>query len=395
MSATSASLSVSAAPVLAQDKSSMWLRNRRWDLMFIIVSVLGVPLPYLFYLFGKDVLQLDPDVSRNIINGFVAVAVGGPHMMSTLLRTSFDGEFRQRYPMLVRSSIIIPIIVVSLAFLNLTLLLTIFFFWAMLHVLHQVTYIVELYNHKEHVIIRKNSTVSLRARMIDYAVVLTCLFPMAAFKISQGTFAVGTNDLTRVIPDAFQHPWLFVAAAGVFFVSLTAFVVKSIQEYRAGVINWPKTIFISLTVAVFFPLAAFENLDTAFQGANMWHSFQYLAITFYIIKIKQQYGNLDQSAPLVARFSKGKDSRGLFALSVLMLFGSVVVFIVMRFLAGYINPAIIDPTTFTTTEAYLKAVELWRFDVAYYTAILSFLWIHYYHDHFLFTNFEALDAAYK
>ena len=35
-----------------------------------------------------------------------------------------------------------------------------------------------------------------------------------------------------------------------------------------------------------------------------------------------------------------------------------------------------------------------HFDIAYYTAILSFLWIHYYHDHFLFTNFEALDKAY-
>ena len=34
-----------------------------------------------------------------------------------------------------------------------------------------------------------------------------------------------------------------------------------------------------------------------------------------------------------------------------------------------------------------------HFDIAYYTAILSFLWIHYYHDHFLFTDFEALDGA--
>lgn len=391
MSATAINLPASGAPALAQDKASLWLRNRRWDLIFIILSVLSVPLPYLFYLFGKDVLHMDPDTSRNIINGFVAVAVGGPHMMSTMLRTNFDGDFRRRYPMLIRSSIIIPIIVVSLAFLNLTLLLTIFFFWAMLHVLHQVTYIVELYNHKEHQIVRRSSAVSFRARAIDYAVVLTCLFPMAAYKISQGSFAVGTNDLTRVIPNVFQHPWVFVAAAAVFFVSLTAFIVKTVQEYRQGIINWPKTIFVSLTVAVFFPLAAFENLDTAFQGANMWHSFQYLAITFYIIKIKQQYGNLNQSAPLVSRFSKGKDARGLFVLSTMMLVGSLVVFIIMRFIAGFITPAVIDPAL----PDYAKLVDLWRFDVAYYTAILSFLWIHYYHDHFLFTNFEVLDEAYK
>ncbi len=377
MSATSASLS--SMPVLEQDRPSFWLRNRRWDLIFMILSVFVVPLPYVFYLLGINVLNLDPDVSRNIVNGFVAIAVGGPHMMSTMLRTGLDNEFKQRYPMLIRSSIIIPIIVISLAFLNLTLLLTVFFFWAMLHVLHQVTYIVELYNHKEHSFIRKGSAVSFKARAIDYAVVLTCLFPMAAYKISQGSFAVGTNDLTKVIPTVFQSSWLFYGAAIAFFVAAAAFIIKTINEYRAGIINWPKTIFITLTVLVFFPLAAFPNLDTAFQGANTWHSFQYLAITFYIIKIKQQYGNLDKSAPLVARFSKGKDSRGLFALSTMMLVGSVVVFAIVYVLAKIIIPDI-DPNR--------------HFDTAYYTAILSFLWIHYYHDHFLFTNFEALDKAY-
>jgi hypothetical protein len=377
MSATS--VSFPSSPVAAEGKSSFWLRNRNWDLIFMILSVLVVPLPYVFYTLGVN-LGINEDVSRNVVNGFVAVAVGGPHMMSTMLRTGLDKDFKSRYPMLIRSSIIIPIIVVSLAFLNLTLLLTVFFFWAMLHVLHQVTYIVELYNHKEHTFVRRGSAVSFKARAIDYAVILTCLFPMAAYKISQGAFDIGSNDLTKVIPDFFQQTWFFVAATSVFFVALSAYLVKTVQEYRAGIINWPKTIFISLTVMVFFPLAALPNLDTAFQGANTWHSFQYLAITFYIIKIKQHYANLDQTAPLVARFSKGKDSRGLFALSTMMLVGSLIVFIVVYVVAQLIIPDI-DPNR--------------HFDTAYYTAILSFLWIHYYHDHFLFTNFEALDDAYQ
>lgn len=394
MSVSSASFP-SSSSVMPQQSTSFWLRDRRWDLIFLIMSVMVVPLPYFFYLFGTNALGHDPDSVRNIINAFVAIAVGGPHMMSTFLRTGLDSEFKQRYPMLIRSSIIIPIVVVSLAFLNLNLLLTIFFFWAMLHVLHQVTYIVELYNHREHKIVRTNSAVSLQSRLVDYAVVLTCLFPMAAYKISQGTFAVGTNDLTAVIPGAFQQPWLFVAAAVVFFIASIAYVVKTVREYRQGIINWPKTIFITMTVIVFFPLAAFDNLDTAFQGANTWHSFQYLAITFYIIRIKQQYGNLGQTAPLVSRFSKGKDSRGLFLLSASMLVGSLIVYIVVRFIAGFITPAIIDPANYASVAEYQKLVDLWRFDVAYYTAILSFLWIHYYHDHFLFTNFEVLDDAVK
>lgn len=377
MGVVSASLNPASASV-PQSQNNLWLRSRNWDLAFISLSVILVPLPYIFYLIGVQ-FGIHPDVSRNIVNGFVAVAVGGPHMMSTFLRTGLDSDFKKRYPMLIRSSIIIPIIVVSLAFLNLNLLLTIFFFWAAMHVLHQVTYIVELYNHKETRFVRKGSAVSMQARAIDYAVILTCLFPFAALKISQGSFDIGTNDLTSVIPQFFQHIWFFYMMSGLFLVAVVAFAIKTYREYRGGYINWPKTIFILLTVAVAFTIPSLPNLDTAFQGMNTWHSLQYLAITFYIIRIRQQYGNLQQTAPLVSRFTRGKDSRGLFFLSTVMLLGSVIVFIVVYAVAGIIRPGI-DPNQ--------------HFDIAYYTAILSFLWIHYYHDHFLFTNFEALDEAY-
>jgi hypothetical protein len=367
--------------VPAVEKKSHWLRNRNWDLAFITLSVVLVPMPYLFYLIGMQ-LGLAEDVSRNLVNGFVAVAIGGPHMMSTFLRTGLDSDFRSRYPMLIRSSIIIPIVVISLAFLNLTLMLTFFFFWAATHVLHQVTYIVELYNHKENRFIRPGSAVSLQARLIDYALILTCLFPLAAYKISMDNFWIGANDLGRVIPEFIKQPWFFYVTATVFGIALVAFIVKTVIEYRGGYINWPKTIFITLTVIVSFTVPALPNMDTAFQGMNTWHSFQYLAITFYIIKIRQQYGDL-RGAPLVERFaSKTKDAKGLFLLSTMMLIGSVIVFIIVSILVRAIRPDL-------PPEAQHQ-----YFDIPYYTSILSFLWIHYYHDHFLFTNFEALDKAY-
>jgi len=358
----------------------LWLRDRRWDLMFITFSVIVVPLPYLVYLFARDFLHIDNDTARNAVNGFVAVAVGGPHMMSTFLRTGLDDTFAKRYPMLIRSSIIIPVIVISLAFLNLTLLLTVFFFWASLHVLHQITYIVELYNHKEHRFVRR-SAVSWQSRLIDYAVILTCLFPMAALRISQNTFAIGTNDLGKVIPDFFEQTWFFVLMSSIFLVAFSAYVFKSVREYREGILNWPKTLFMIFTIVIAFGASMMDNLDTAFQGLNTWHSFQYLAITFYIIKIRQEYGQLQNDAPLVARFSRrAKDSRGLYLLSALMLGGSAVIFVLVYAITGIVKPGI-DGNA--------------HFDTAYYTAILSFLWIHYFHDHFLFTDFESLDGAYK
>src|SRR5690606_38917003 len=172
--------------------------------------------------------------------------------------------------------------------------------------------------------------------------------------ISQGSFDIGTNDLTAVIPEFFQQAWFFYVMAGVFSVAFIAFLIKTTIEYRRGYINWPKTMFILLTVIVAFTVPALPNLDTAFQGMNTWHSLQYLAITFYIIRLRQQTGELEKDAPLVARFSKSKDSRGLFALSLMMLLGSVIVFIVVYALAGIIKPGI-DANQ--------------HFDIAYYTAI--------------------------
>jgi len=363
------------------DQNSFWLRNKKWDLMFLTFSVIVTPLPYFLYLFGRDVFGIDDDLSRNLVNGFVAIAIGGPHMMSTFLRTGLDNNFRKNYPMLIRSSILIPIVVISLAFLNLELLLTVFFAWAALHVLHQVTYIAELYNYKEHNYVRKNSQMSMTSRAIDYALILTCLFPVAAYKIWHGTFQIGTNDLGRVIPEFFEQRWFFVTLSAIFVISLLAYIWKTVQEWRTKTINLPKTAFVVITVVVAFFTPFLPNLDTAFQGLNTWHSFQYLAITFYIIKIRQSYGDLKNDAPLVAKFSaQTKDSKGLYLLSTGLLVGSVVVFMLVYFLAGIVRP---------------DMSQNQHFDTAYYTAILAFLWIHYFHDHFLFTDFETLDGAYQ
>src|SRR5258705_5155098 len=170
MSVTTISSAVSQTDEHIQPEG-LWLRNRNWDTLFMTLSVFLVPIPYLLYILGVQ-LGVKPDVSRNAVNLAVALLVGGPHMYATFMRTALDEKFVKRYPALIRSSIIIPIVVVSLAFLNLTLLLTIFFFWASIHVLHQVTYIVELYNHRSGVI--RKSALTLWSRAIDYALILTC-----------------------------------------------------------------------------------------------------------------------------------------------------------------------------------------------------------------------------
>jgi hypothetical protein len=358
----------------------LWLRSRNWDTVFMTLSVFLVPLPYFAYLLISQLItrNADPataqnasDLARNGVNLIVGVLVGGPHMYATFLRTTFDRQFVSRYPMLIRSSIIIPMVVIALAFLNLSLLLTIFFFWAAIHVLHQVVYVVELYNKRGD----GKTSLSTFSRMVDYALVLTCLFPISALKISQGNFAIGTNRLTDAIPSFFQQTWFFAAATAVFGIALVAYLVKTFKEWRDGTIHWPKTIFMMITVPVACSMPALENLDTAFQGLNTWHSFQYLALTFYILKLRQQTGDLAKSNTTVDKIAKGKTWR-LYGLTLMMMSLSIGLGIVTYILVGIVDPA-------RSANA--------RFDTAYYTAILCFLWVHYYHDHFLFTDFEAIE----
>ena len=136
----------------------------------------------------------------------------------------------------------------------------------------------------------------------------------------------------EAIPDLFQqpeNPWFFVLVSLIFGSALVSYVVKSIYEYHHGVLNMPKFAFVSLTVIVAFLTPLLPNLDTAFQGLNTWHSFQYLAITFYIIKIRQMVGDLDESARWwrASAAPQHRRARSLCFLSAALLVGSAVIFV--------------------------------------------------------------------
>lgn len=358
-----------------------WLRDRSWDLTWISLSVVLVAAPYLAYLAIVGIQSLvtplaqtfgtSPEsFSRNLVNAGVALLVGGPHMYATFTRTALDRDFFKRHPRVIYSSVLIPLVVVTLAFLNLSLLLTVFFFWASIHVLHQIIYITELYNQ------RQTSKLTLVSRGADYAVILTSLYPLAAWKISTGQFAIGTSNLSEVIGSIVPlGPWMIWLAGGAFGVSLIAWIGKSVMEWREGTLHGPKTLFIALTVVASFWVPALGNLDTAFQGMNMWHSFQYLALTWMLNRLREDRGELERS-PLVKRLSLPGSGRRYYLFNIGLTVADIalagLIFVILRYVLG---------------QAFDYA-----FDRAYYIAVLSFLWIHYYHDHFLFTEPGVINA---
>lgn len=374
-------MSVAAASVVPGAKESFWLRSRNWDLTFITLSVVLVAVPYIGYLallnfqaFTAPLANLmgasADSISRNLVNGVVALLVGGPHMYATWTRTALDTDFREKHTRLVWSSLIIPVVVITLALLNLTLLLTIFFFWASIHVLHQIIYITDLYNHKKQV------RLSLISRLADYGVILTALYPIAAWKIAAGQFAIGPNNLSEVVGSIVPlGPWMVWLAGGAFGIALVAWLTTTTMAWRRGELHVPKTVFVGLTVLASFFVPALGNLDTAFQGMNVWHSLQYLALTWMLNNIRQGRGELTRSG-FVSRLSEDGSARRYYLFNIGLTIADVmlagVIFLILRF-------ALNQPFDFA-------------FDRAYYIAVLSFLWIHYYFDHYLFSKPQVISS---
>src|SRR5258708_19724984 len=85
-------------------------------------------------------------------------------------------------------------------------------------------------------------------------------------------------------------------------------------------------------------MPAFDNLDTAFQGLNTWHSFQYLALTFYIIRLRQQIGDIESTSPLVNRIASKANSLRLYIFSSSMIVGSLVLAVPPYFLFAIFAP---------------------------------------------------------
>jgi hypothetical protein len=330
-----------------------WLHSKRWDLCFITLSGVLAVIPLALYeLLGSN--------SAMFVNLFVAGVIGGPHMYATFFRTTLDRSFRQRHRFVILSSGAIPVLVVFFALWHFQLLLTLFFFWASIHVLHQIAYIVQCYERKQ------PSQLQRWSQLVDYAVVGSCLFPMASYKFIHDEFYLGNTLL--LYPDVLKTPVIFYLITGFFALVMLAFLGKTLIEIRQGTVHYPKLLLILTTVVLAFTITSYsgDKLEIAFQGFNTWHSFQYLALTWYITLLRRQRGEGDSK---VMRWLAAHDhghfgyfyglNMALTALAILII-GAVV------------------------------ALSPLAFEHSYYIVVLSILLVHYYHDHILFTHYDDL-----
>jgi hypothetical protein len=360
---------------------SLWLISPFYDLTFIIFSSAFLFVPHLasYFVQGSGASGwLTPNV---IVDLLVTAFIGGPHLFATYTMTFMEPRFRERYRIYTWGALLMPLIVVTLAILNLTLLVTLFFFWASVHVIHQAAYIADSYRFKD----PRFSTVRVRirrwSRAIDYGLLLTSLYPIATFRFTDTpliiaghnystTFSTGGREL--LFPAFLKVDVLaYLASAGfLFFVVL--FIAKTIWEAQSGLFHGPKTLHMTLASGLFFFTPILPNLDVAFQGLNVWHSFQYLAVVLYLNRVRAERGLI--GSEFVANVSRS--GRHLYWLCFLFTLGAALVYLIVR--------------------AGILALGLWADDPAqqhyftFYVVVLSTLLIHYYFDHFLFLQVDDI-----
>jgi len=343
-----------------------WLRSQRWDLLYITGSGILVVIPLLLYEVAGN--------SATFVNLFIAGVIGGPHMYATFFRTVLDASFRQRHRLLVFGSLAIPVLVVAGALWHFQLLITIFFFWASIHVLHQIAYILECYNHKHYGALQRScvpayvehARMHVWSRLIDYAVVFSCLYPFASYKFIHDEFYIGNTLL--LYPEMLKTPVIYYMISGFFALALLLFIGKTLLEIYQGTVHYPKILLMVTTIGLAYLITRYSGhkLEIAFQGFNTWHSFQYLALTWYSNTLRQQRGVINSqfmqwlSSPGASRFGC------FYGLNFALTLGALLLIGVVCGLSGL------------------------TFEHSYYVVVLSFLLVHYCHDHFLFTQFGDL-----
>jgi hypothetical protein len=380
----------------------LWLVSPKYDLVLIIFSSSLLIIPHFFSAIGG--------MTNIIMDLLVTALIGGPHLFATYTMTFMEPRFRERYKRYTWGALLMPVIVVALAIINLTLLVTIFFFWASVHVIHQALYIADSYrnkdprwkkplagrniplsfkvdNHSETLPIDNGSLLKpltghwrRYSQIIDYGLLMTSLYPLATFKFTGTPLWLGNTNISEhgfvtggralLFPDFLKADWLAYLVTGAFLTLLILFISKTVWEYHARLFHGPKTLHMSLAALLFFITPMMNNLDVAFQGLNVWHSFQYLAIVLYLNRLRAERGLIGSA--FVSNLSK-HGSR-LYWLCFAFTIGAALIYLLIRFIV-------------TTTGVWANdPMKIHYF--SFYSVILSALLIHYYFDHFLFLQVD-------
>jgi len=329
-----------------------WIRSRRWDLTWLIGSVLVVPLAPLMYHWG---------LTADGVAMVIMLAVGGPHVFVTFTRTNMNPKFVRNHKLYTNLAYLVPIGTAIFALSYTPLFLTMFFTWASLHVLQQIAYVSNCYSNRQEAAGMAPTTAE---RWIEYGLIFSCLYPFATVRMVEGTFVLDGTQL--LVPEAILGPGLVWTSFGIFGLFLVAWLVITARQAVRHTLHFGKTALIGATVGATLFTPLFPNLDVAFQGINFWHCVQYLALIWYANRLRTERGE-----PELA-FVKALSTRGWSGFARYYVTAVLATVLLVGFIYGLHNVLGVS------------------FLLAYYMFGKGFLLTHYYYDTFLFTQSDEL-----
>lgn len=222
---------------------TVWLVSAPYDLSFIVGSAVLLLVPHAVHVLWSSAIVVDL---------VIAAAIGGPHLFATYTLTFMEPNFRRRYPRYTIGALLLPVLVLVLAIVNLDLLVTVFFFMAALHVIHQAGYVADSYRDK----CPEPPGLAGFSRGIDYGLLASSLFVLATFKFTGAPLRIFGMDMSRhpfntggrqlLFPGVLQQEVFAWAALLVFVLCAAAFVVKCGYEIVQCRLSAPKTLHMTL-----------------------------------------------------------------------------------------------------------------------------------------------------
>lgn len=394
--------------------SQGWIHSAGWDKRWIIFPALLAPLPPLIFYASMYLLErfttadatARMGMAEDIVSLFVMVLAGGPHVWVTYTRTWMHPEFRRREKAWFLASFLVLPFVATMALsseLTRKLLLTGFFFIASLHIIHQLSYVVRFYQDRDRV------KPSLKSRLIDIGAVVFPLYPVSTFRmvlVNENSMAFAwvsqwlSVDQARslkfhigrahpLLPDFILSDWFWMANLLGFLVFFSLWAGKSLREYRAGQLQTPKFLLIACAIGVGMFCPLLPNLDSSFQGFNLWHSIQYIALTWFIMRVQTDKGR--KLNPFVKWLTKD-DRSGPRYYGV--AFGIVVAIIAVIMVVAVMLSSVQGVGMFAGSGE-VGAINYRPGAVlqAYYLLGFGLLLTHYFHDFFLLNMHTFKDKA--
>lgn len=328
--------------------ASAWVSSPRWDLTWLTASAVLVAVPPLVHAYANT--------SAGGVDLVITLLIGGPHMYATFLKTVFEPRFRTMHPLLTWAPlVVVPTLVILGAVFAFSWLLTFFFTWASIHVCDQASYIGWLYREK-------GGAARPWHRLLDFGVIVAALYANAMYRHVDGTFRIG--ETTLWFPPFLKHEWFADAFAAGAAALIAAWVVLTINQLRRRELGAPYVLFMLLTVGVALVITRLPELSISFQGFNAWHSFQYLGLTFLILNQQRMAGEV---GGIVGKLARPGQFVRYYGWNLLLTTGATLVILLL------------------TLVLRLPS------EPSYYAVVLSFLLVHYCHDHVLF----ALGSGFK